>query len=147
MLSKSDYRYFSKAHQSALVSDFDKTHVGCIAVYQGNIIAIGCNTHKTHPRQQYYNRFREVNCASHNCLPKMHAEIHCLNAIRNMDINFSRVKLYVYRIRQDQEFGLSRPCASCMAAIRDLGIRQIYYTTNDGYVFEKLHSWSDSEFY
>lgn len=53
MLSKSDYRYFKKAHQAALISDFEKTHVGCIAVYQGNIIAIGCNTHKTHPKQQY----------------------------------------------------------------------------------------------
>lgn len=140
MLSKSDYRYFSKAHQAALVSDFNKTHVGCIAVYQGNIIAIGCNTHKTHPTQQYYNQFRKIRYDANNYLPKMHAEINCLNAIRNMDINFSRVKLYVYRIRQDQAFGLSRPCASCMAAIRDMGIRQIYYTTNDGCVYEKLEN-------
>jgi tRNA(Arg) A34 adenosine deaminase TadA len=68
----------------------------------------------------------------------MHAEIHCLNVIRNLDINFAKVKLYVYRTRKDQDFGLSRPCASCIAAIRDLGIRQIYYTTNEGYVFEKI---------
>lgn len=70
----------------------------------------------------------------------MHAEIHCLNVIRNMDINFAKVKLYIYRIRKDQEFGLAKPCATCMAAIKDLGIRQIYYTTDDGYVFEKLEN-------
>lgn len=34
MISRSDYRYFSKARQVALVSDFEKTHVGCIAVYK-----------------------------------------------------------------------------------------------------------------
>lgn len=140
MLTKSDYRYFYKARQAALDSDFSKTHVGCIAVYQGNIIAIRCNTHKTHPKQQYYNRFRTMHHSDSKYLPKMHAEIHCLNALRNMDINFGKVKLYIYRTRKDQAFGLSRPCASCMAAIMDLGIRQIYYTTNDGYVFEKLEN-------
>ena len=71
-------------------------------------------------------------------LPKLHAEINCLNQIRHLDINFSQVKLYIYRIRKDQPFGLSRPCLSCMAAIKDLGIRDIYYTTNDGYAYEKL---------
>ena len=34
--------------------------------------------------------------------------------------------------------GMARPCASCMQAIKDLGIREIYYTTNDGYSYEKL---------
>lgn len=139
MISRSDYRHFEKARQVALVSDFTKAHVGCIAVYQGNVIAIGYNTHKTHPRQQYYNRFR-THYGDNNYFPKMHAEIHCLNAIRNLNINFSKVKLYIYRIRKDQDFGLSRPCASCMAAIKDLGIRQIYYTTNEGYVYEKLEN-------
>lgn len=57
-----------------------------------------------------------------------------------MDINFTKVKLYIYRIRKDRDFGMSKPCDSCMAAIKDLGIRQIYYTTDDGYVFEKLEN-------
>ena len=140
MISRSDYRYFSKARQVALVSDFDKTHVGCVAIYQGNIIAIGCNTHKTHPKQQYYNQFRMIRYEDSKYLPKMHAEIHCLNVIRNMDINFAKVKLYVYRTRRDPLIKLANPGASCMVAIRDLGIRQIYYTTNDGYVFEKLEN-------
>ena len=56
-------------------------------------------------------------------LPKLHAEINCINSIRNLDINFSKVKLYIYRIRNDQPFGLSRPCPSCMAAIKDLELK------------------------
>ncbi len=71
-------------------------------------------------------------------LPKLHDEINCTNSIRHLDINFSKVKLYIYRIRKDQPFGLSRPCHSCMAAIKDLGIKDIYYTTNNGYAYKRI---------
>lgn len=75
-------------------------------------------------------------------LPKLHAEINCINSIRHLDINFSKVKLYIYRIRRDRLFGLSRSCPSCMVAIKDLGIKDIYYTTNDGYVHERIKEYS-----
>ena len=135
MLRDIDYRYFYKARQIANISDYNKIHVGCVAVYHGQITGIGCNTNKTHPAQKFSNRYREP---SDTMLPKLHAEISCINQIKHLDINFSKVKLYIYRIRKDQPFGLSRPCPSCMAAIKDLGIREVYYTTNDGYVYEKL---------
>lgn len=41
-------------------------------------------------------------------------------------------------LRKNQPYGMSRPCPSCMAAIKDLGIRNIYYTTNDGYIYERI---------
>ena len=137
MLSKSDYRYFEKARQIANVSDFAKTHVGCVAVCQGQVVGLGCNCNKTHPAQKYYNRYREQ---SDSLLPKLHAEINCINQIKHWNINFAKIKLYIYRIRKDQPFGMSRPCPSCMAAIKDLGIRDVYYTTNDGYVHERLEN-------
>ena len=135
MLRNSDYRYFEKAKQIASISDYYKTHVGCVAVYQGQIIGMGHNFNKTHPTQKYYIRYRYK---SDSMPPKLHAEIHCLNQIKNMDINFSKVKLYIYRIRGDQPFGIARPCPSCMAAIKDLGIKDIYYTTNEGYAYEQI---------
>ena len=138
MLRNTDYKYFIKAQQVATISDYRKTHIGCVAVYQGQVIGLGCNCNKTHPTQKYYNRYREQ---SDSMLPKLHAEINCINQIKHFDINFSRVKLYIYRIRKDQPFGMARPCPSCMAAIRDLGIKNIYYTTDDGYVYEKLEKY------
>lgn len=135
MLRNSDYKYFAKARHVAEISDFPKIHVGCIAVYQGQVVGIGCNCNKTHPRQKFYNRFR---VDSDEMLPKLHAEINCINQLTNLNINFSKVKLYIYRIGNDREFRIARPCPSCMAAIKDLGIRDIYYTTDDGYVYEKL---------
>ena len=134
-IKQSDYKYFKKARNVAEISDFHKTHVGCVAVYQGRIIGIGCNLNKTHPTQKYYNKYRKN---SESLLPKLHAEINCINQIKDMDIIFSNVKLYIYRIRKDRPFGLSRPCPSCMAAIKDLGIKDIYYTTDDGFSYEYL---------
>ena len=137
MLRNVDYRYFKKARQIANISDYKKQHVGCVAVYQGQVIGLGCNCNKTHPTQKFYNKYR---IKSDNMLPKLHAEISSINQIKHIGINCSKVKLYIYRIRKDQPFGLSRPCPSCMAAIKDLGIRDIYYTTNDGFSYEKLEN-------
>lgn len=134
MLTRSDMHYFCKASQIADFSDFAKINIGCVAVYQGNIIGVGFNTNKTHPLQKKYNRYRN----GENFTPKLHAEINCLNSIRHFNINFSKVKLYIYRKRRDIIHGMCRPCPSCMAAIKDLGIRNVYYTTNDGYVYERM---------
>ncbi len=87
MITKSDYKYFDKARQAAMVSDYYKTHIGCVAVYQGNIIGIGCNCNKTHPTQKFYNRYRKQ---SEIMLPKLHAEISCINSIKHLDINFPK---------------------------------------------------------
>lgn len=135
MVTRNDFQYFDKARQAAMISDYYKTHIGCVAVYQGQAIGLGCNCNKTHPAQKFYNQYRKH---SDSMLPKLHAEINCINSIRRLDINFAKVKLYIYRIRNDQPFGLARPCPSCLAAIKDLGIRDIYYTSNDGYVYERL---------
>ena len=89
--------------------------------------------------QKYYNRYRYHPQTSYFD-PKLHAEINYISSIRHLDINFSKVKLYVYRTRCDQEYGIARPCPSCMAAIKDLGIRHIYYTTNDGYAYEEVEN-------
>lgn len=135
MLNKSDYKFFAKAKSIADISEYKKFHIGCVAVYQGQIIGIGVNSNKTHPIQNYYNKYR---IKDPNILPKFYAEINCINQLRHINVNYSKVKLYIYRTRSDQPYGMSRPCPSCMAAIRDLGIRDIYYTTNDGFSYERL---------
>lgn len=136
MLTKTDMHYFDKASKVAEISDFAKINIGCVAVYQGTIIGVGFNTNKTHPMQKKYNRYRN----GENFIPKLHAEINCLNSIRYLDINFSKVKLYIYRKRKSTKYGMCRPCPSCLAAIKDLGIKHIYYTTDEGFVYERMVS-------
>ena len=137
LLKKIDYKYFNKARTVATISDFQKFHIGCVAVYQGKIIGYACNLRWTHPLQKEYNVFRNHE-ENGNYMPRIHAEINCITGIRKLDVNFGKVKLYVYRERSLGGKGLSRPCAACMAAIKDLGIRDVYYTTDDGFAYERV---------
>jgi deoxycytidylate deaminase len=129
-------RYFDATREVALNSEFYKAHIGCIAVYKGKIIAKGYNQSKTHPMQMKYNRYREMNYTCKNMLAKVHAEVKVLSQIKNMDIDFKKVKLFIYRARVDRPYSISRPCQACMKAIIDLGIKDIYYTTDNGYAHE-----------
>jgi|SaaInlStandDraft_2_1057019.scaffolds.fasta_scaffold560243_1 tRNA(Arg) A34 adenosine deaminase TadA len=40
--------------------------------------------------------------------------------------------LYVARVKRDGSYGLARPCARCMSAIKTKKVNKIYYTTEDG---------------
>lgn len=132
-------KYFEMTKRVAMNSEFNRVHVGCIAIYKGRMIGSGFNSEKTHPMQYHYNRYRQNdNVISANLLPKIHAEIMCISSIKKQDIDFKKVKLFIYRIRNDQPFGIARPCAACMNAIKDLGIKNIYYTTDVGYAHEYL---------
>lgn len=59
-----------------------------------------------------------------------------LAKIRSLDINFSEVEIYVYRELKSGKRAKARPCAACMRALKDLGLRKIFYTTDDGYCKE-----------
>jgi deoxycytidylate deaminase len=55
-----------------------------------------------------------------------------------LDIDFSKVELYVYRELRNGKMAMSRPCEACMAVIKKMGIKKIHYTTPDGFATEKL---------
>lgn len=137
-MTKADLKNFGRAAHAAELSDYKKTNVGCVATYQGQVIGMGFNTNKTHPLQKHYNTFRGIYEGHGDVRHKAHAEIMCLNQIKDIDIKRNKVKLYIYRKRKDIPHGISRPCPACMAAIREFGIENIYYTTDDGFVHEVL---------
>lgn len=83
---------------------------------------------------KYYNKYRRRPV---ELPPKLHTEINCLNSIKQ------KIKLYIYRIKKHQSFVISRPCSSCMAAIKDLGIKNIYYTTNNGFVYKRIENFRE----
>ena len=136
-MTKNDYKFFEHTKNISLLSDRKRIHIGCIAVYKGYVIGIGYNTNKTHPIQKYYNKYRN-SWNVYGIKPTLHAEINCINSIRHLDINFSKVKLYIYRTCCNEKLGMCRPCPSCIAAIKDIGIKNIYYTTNEGYCYENI---------
>jgi len=132
-------KYFKYAKNMAKMSEFNKFKVGCIVVYKNKIIGQGYNSDKTHPLQQLYNqlRFEDDGVSPH----KLHAEMHALIPIRNLDIDWNKVSVYIYRIKKSNKngFGMARPCLSCMGLIKELGIKEINYTTEDGFANEIIY--------
>ena len=134
-----DYRFIEAARKAALESDFP-TRVGAIAVYGGRVIASAFSSQKTNPLQSKYNIYRKFQTDCADCLPKVHAEISLITKLRRVqNIDLKRVKVYVYRVCKSRDKGLARPCKACLIALRDAGIRAVYYTTDFGYA----HEWID----
>lgn len=131
--------FFRKAAEQAKKSDYvgpnSSPAVGCVISYKGTILALGHNSNKTSPIQKKYNRKRFADVGTPD---KLHAECSALTKIKFLDIDFSKVQLYTYRELKSGKIANSRPCPSCMAMIKDMGIKHIYYTTNEGYCEERL---------
>lgn len=134
-LSKRHKAYFKAAKAMSELSNFKQHHIGCVAVYKHKIISSGCNSNKTNPTQKRFNIHRfDVDTPA-----TIHAELSCLLPLINRrDINFSDVSLYIYREYKNGEPAISRPCASCMALIRQLGIRKLYYSGDNSYISEEI---------
>ena len=60
---------------------------------------------------------------------------------RKVAFDWNKVHIYIYRIKMSNKngFGMARPCLSCMGLIKELGIREINYTTEDGFASETLY--------
>lgn len=142
-LKKFDYRMFEKARQVAATSTFKQFNLGCVIAYKGHIIATGANSNKTHPTQKKYNKkYRTFNKSDKPINDSTHAEIMALSSIPyplEHSINWREVKVYVYRVCRGKRLGqgMARPCPACMAALKDKGIKHIYYTTDDGFAMEE----------
>lgn len=125
------------AKNVSMNSNFRRQHLGAIAVYKNNVLAMGFNSCKTSPIQKKYNKERnyliELPHANTNTV---HAEIACLTKIKYLDIDFSKVSLFVYREHKNGQKALAKPCPACTKFIKDMGIKDVYYTIEDGYAFE-----------
>lgn len=139
----SDSHLFKLARECSLKSDYtsncSSAKVGCVTVYKGAVLTKSFNSDKTHTIQAKYNKWRYNPEQSKKYLPsKIHAELGCIQRIKYLDIDFSKVHIYVYRETKKGELAMARPCPSCLAAIKELGIRYIHYTTDSGYAVERI---------
>lgn len=129
-------KYFSLAKNASKFSDFPKYQIGAILVYKNKIISIGWNITKENPLQKKYNEYRGFDTDTYkNCL---HAEMMCIVKARKLDIDWSKVSIFVYREFKNGNLALAKPCLACMQAIKDCGIKNIYYTGNGSFVHESL---------
>lgn len=131
-------KYFIMAKNASTFSDFYKQHhLGCVMIYKGKPICVSWNTLKTNPIQKEYNKYRNFEIESPNN-GSLHAEMVGLVKTKNMDIDWSRVEVYIYREHKNGNAAIACPCPACERAMRDRGIRHIYYTTECGTAYERI---------
>lgn len=135
-------RYFKFAREAAQWADYQGTRsapaIGAVAIYKGSLVAEAWNTNKTSPLQARYNVYR-YEPADTPC--KAHCETQLCQRLRwkfGDNIKWDKVEIYLYREYKDGSLAPSRPCPSCMAMLKDFGIKKIYYTTEDGYAEERF---------
>lgn len=141
MISKRDIRFFNVARAVSKCSDFRQHHIGAVITYKGDVLSVAFNTNKTSTNQFRFNRYR--NFDDNKCvIPKTHAEIGAINKlpyyIYENDFDMNKAAIYIWREHKNGSTALAAPCPACRAALIEHGIRNIYYTTEDGCSYERI---------
>lgn len=118
------------------VTDFGSARLASAIVFGNRIISIGINRRKSHPFQAKY--------AKNKSAIYLHSEISAIkNSLNHIQASeLKNASLYVCRMKHIVPgshyftFGKACPCEGCLRAITDFEIKNVYYTTEDGY--EKL---------
>lgn len=144
------FKFMEMARVVSMQSDFFKFKIGAIIVKDGKVIARGSNRNKTHPEQKENNLLREsmIEDTAH----PLHAEKVALNRVKskfykireNSKYNtiqeyLADAKMYIYRIDEAGEYRMARCCEGCMQEVIDYGLKEIHYTTNEGYAMELIN--------
>ena len=123
-------RNFQKAKAASMLSDFPTHKLGAVMMLGNKVLAVGYNITKTHPIQKKYNLERGYHPDVKNN-GQIHAEMMCLINTKYLDVDWSRVSLYIYREHKDHTTAIAKPCPACEKAIRERGINQVYFTTEE----------------
>lgn len=128
--TKREQRYFKQARKQSKLSSHDKARIGAVIV-RGNFIAgRGCNQFKTHPVQRRYDKksgYYGIN--SH-----IHAEVAALINTGRHDL--TGAEIYIYREDMRDNLAQCRPCVSCTQALKDAGVKHVFYNDSNGYCYE-----------
>lgn len=123
--SKRILRYIDLAKNVAYNSDYGKLRHGAILVKGGSIINTCFNKDKF---CSFAGKFRDPNSGP----ATIHAELGCVLGLAR-DVT-SGGDIFVCRINKIGELRNSKPCIMCHQVMKHVGIKRVYYTTNEGSV-------------
>ena len=115
-------RYFELARNMAHNSPYGKIRHGALLAKGGSILNASFNKENF---SSFGARFR-THDRGH---ATVHAEIGAILGMSRSSTTGSDV--YVCRINKDGEFRYSKPCSMCHEAMKHVGIKRVYYTTNE----------------
>lgn len=130
-IGKAKRAYFTAARGISEMSDH-RCKIGCVVVRGHKIVSSGHNSsHKTHALQTKVDKeFFGCECAGY-----LHAETDALLPLIRNKVDLTSASIYIYR-KMGDGVGMARPCPRCMSLIKRCGIKQINYTTTDGFASE-----------
>ena len=114
------HKFFEKARQLSKRSNHRQHQLACVIVKGNRIVSYGWNQLKTTP-------------VAKNKYNMLHAEIHAL-----IGQSVKGCTAYVYREHRNETLAMSKPCPSCELALREAGIKKVYYTKEGGYDSQKF---------
>ncbi len=123
MLNKKINRFLQLAKKIAKKSNHPRYKFGCIIFKKNDIINIGYNQLKTHPKSPHLWK-------------TIHAEFHTILGTDVSDLENSEIVIYMEN--KNGEVGLSKPCKTCENMLSNVGIKRIYYTTENGILYFDL---------
>jgi len=137
-MTKQDMRYFNIAKAVSKSSENKRIKIGAVLIRNKDILAASANLTKSHPIQYSLNplRFDDYHTPKDldTCRHNLHAEMECI--IKSKEFDLTGAHIYVYREGHAGNLLMCRPCNACLKMIKEVGIKEIYYTTPDGYAHE-----------
>ena len=107
-----------------------KKHVVIAKAYdrKGKFISVGFNDYiKSHPMQKLFAQQVGLEVKD-----KLHAEILCLIRAKEKQV----YRLTVERYDSQGNMVLAKPCCICRKAIETYGVKQVEYTSSNGWIKE-----------
>ena len=121
-VSKKMKRYFDLGRNIAYNSPYGKIRHGALLIKGGSVINASFNKDNY---TSFGTRFRDP-ARGH---ATVHAEIGCVLGLAR-DVT-SGADVYVCRINREGDFRNSKPCTMCHEALKHVGVKRVYYTTNN----------------
>ena len=118
-------RYFDLGRNIAYNSPYGKIRHGALLIKGGSVINVSFNKDNY---TSFGTRFRKPISGP----ATVHAEIGCVLGLSRSAT--SGADVYVCRINRDGDFRNSKPCTMCHEALKHVGVKRVYYTTNDNTV-------------
>lgn len=129
-------KFFTLAKNASTFSEFDRAKIGSVLVYKNKIISVGWNAKKSHPYQKILNKYGKYDEEKINNY--LHSEINCLLNVKDLDINWSKVYIFIYREDKNGNLAISKPCLGCTKALISKGINKVFYTDKNGYNYIEI---------
>lgn len=105
------------------IRELRTTHVSFL-IKSGKIVHIGWNKKRTHPFNLQH--------PYHEGFVGLHSELDvCLKSGKD---DLSGYEIVVIRVNRNDKLTMSKPCNGCASVLKQFGIKDIWYSNNDGKV-------------